>query len=233
MTTTIDINTQLVENIFSQANVRFFQNLLPTPSFEITNTRKQLGQFRGCVGRKPVIKISKYYKVSRNDVETTVIHEMIHLWQFVVYGSSNHGMTFIKKANEIRMLSGNEYNITRTSSRKGYEIQDTSNMKNRIYAVFQETNASGYGIDTEFAWVVALSAPMYNKIARTICTQDWKLDWNLNLIGFVYDRYEPDFDRLPAMKGTFRRSIRGKRMTWNQFCDKYHDFVCNITKKLK
>lgn len=222
------ITKELVKDIFCRANSRFFNNILPTPKFEITKNRMQLGQFRAYYGEY-TIKVSSYYKFTTNDLETVVIHEMIHLWQHVVYGTSNHGTTFRNKAYEIRIHSNNEYDINRTTNGNKFVVQDESQMKNRIYAVFHQDEPG----DIEYAWVCALSRPMYDKFKKLICFGNWELNTHMTLIGFVYDRYEHDFDSLPALQGRFTRNIRGKRIEWSQFCDKYYDFTNNITKKLK
>ena len=131
----VTITTDLLNSIFNKSNETFFDGKLPKPTFIVSNTRKTLGQYCCRYGRH-FIKVTKYYKVGMLEVETTMIHEMIHLWQKVTFGHSDHLTTFRQKAREVLHKSNGKYDIKRCSSRKGYEPTDPNKasklIKNKI-----------------------------------------------------------------------------------------------------
>ena len=238
MADSVIIDKALVEDIFKRANEKFFNNTLPTPEFEITNARKVLGQFCKKHRNNYKIKVSQYYKVTLHDVETTIIHEMIHLWQKLTFNHTDHLTTFRQKAREILSKSNGRYNIKRCSSREGFAVAEPTNKvssrpKNKIYVVYHQTNVPGYDRDTEFGWIVALSPKVYRQLRCSCERHEWKHMYNPNIsiVGFVYNHFDPELDKLPALRRM--TAIRGIRMKWGEFSDKYGEILMKAEKRLK
>lgn len=89
--------------MFSKFNEMYFDNALPTIPIKLFKSKSFLGLFsyNPRVNDKCVIKISTYYILTTKQIEETLIHEMIHLWQYVNSYRDAHGLTFKRKMNEI------------------------------------------------------------------------------------------------------------------------------------
>lgn len=213
----IVITLPLIIELFREGNKEFFNDSLPTPEFRLTSGRKALGScsINTTTGRMG-INISKAFKVTRDEAMETILHEMIHLWEWVTYRTMSHGTYFRAKAKLIQIKSNKRYNIDRVAHRGSYvSANDETSFKNKLYAVFVER-------DEEKAWIVACTpaiAECYNR-GLTKC-------WNLDLVGFVKNRFEPDFDRLPKMSSSVR--IKGRTMPWDKLNEKYSEFANCIT----
>lgn len=212
----IDITIPFLYDLFKECNEEFFSNNLSTPVFKVTNGRKTLGSTHvSLLGLKPpTITISRYYKVTREDVKTTMLHEMIHLWEWLTYKTMSHGTRFKLQAKRIEIMSDNRYSIKRLSTRRSYQVanpKSETNYKNKLYAVFIQRSE-------EKAWIVACTPTMvgYYNIGLAKC-------WNLDLVGFVKNRFEPDFDSLPKMSSS--RRLKGRTMPWDRLNEKYSEFA--------
>lgn len=230
------ITLALLSELFNECNAEFFKNELPTPDFRVSTGRRALGSCsvrRATTVRiggmkfanklkepKLTIAISNYYKVSRDEVKNTMIHEMIHLWQWVTYQDMNHLTTFKEKAREVERISNGKFTITRLANRKNYEEanpKSPTNYKNKLYAVFAQRNSLG---GTTRAWIVACTQAMAREYKTGFTMRN---NWNLELVGFVRERFEPDFDRLPKMHTCLR--IKGKTMLWERLNNEYSEFA--------
>ena len=107
---------------YDEFNGEFFGGELefPTNGFEITKRKSYLGQFHWsghrCYGGKCVIKISTFYNRSDDDYRATLLHEMIHYWQWYYGYKNGHGYYFKRKAAEINRETNNKYAIARTTT---------------------------------------------------------------------------------------------------------------------
>lgn len=116
----MEVTLDFIKKSFNKFNNEYFDGKLLTPSFEISDTRRALGDFRRR-GNYYRIRISDYYIRSKKDIETTILHEMIHLYQSQFQClDRKHGEDFKAKAWEINYKS--DYDIERCSSTKGCEI---------------------------------------------------------------------------------------------------------------
>lgn len=103
---------------FDEYNDKYFWSRLEKPRFVVTHTRRRLGCFKGL---DMVIEVSDYFARDEHEVMQTLVHEMIHAWQWQEYRDVNHGSTFKRKAEDIRRYG--EFDITRTSSVAGVEAR--------------------------------------------------------------------------------------------------------------
>lgn len=119
-------------------NKRFFSDEidLSNISFVWRATKNRYGQatYWWMSGRAQ-IQLSDLYKCDEKDLDNTLIHELIHVWEFqkirkqyisqgrplTNVGRVGHGRTFHDKANEIN--SSSDYKITERESIQPFELQ--------------------------------------------------------------------------------------------------------------
>lgn len=116
----MEVTLDFIKKSFKKFNNEYFGGELLTPSFEISSTRRVLGHFRRH-GTFYQISISDYYIRSKKDIETTILHEMIHLYQSQFQcRDRKHGNDFKAKAWEINYKS--DYDISRCASTNGCKV---------------------------------------------------------------------------------------------------------------
>ena len=93
---------------FCEFNAIYFNNQLKVPFFEISHTKKSLGDLI-TIGDEYTIRLTDYYVQTKKNYEETLLHEMIHLYQRQILNTSGHGDSFIEKAYEIN--SKGKYNV--------------------------------------------------------------------------------------------------------------------------
>jgi predicted SprT family Zn-dependent metalloprotease len=132
----MELTVQYLYSAFNKYNDLFFSGVLPKIEIKISRTRNSFGRFWQRTDLRTDIKtplhidISKYYKRSQHEIDTTLIHEMIHYYIcFMGMKDTNkHGVIFKGIANEISNKS--DFKITVTSSSIGLETA-----KKKIYKV--------------------------------------------------------------------------------------------------
>jgi len=107
-------NIEAFQNAFEYFNATLFNNSLPTCFLTFARKRKALGVFYDHPwkkGRNQISEISlnpDYLSRKPIDVFSTLVHEMVHLWQ-AVYGSPGHGnyhnKQFSIKMEEIGLIT--------------------------------------------------------------------------------------------------------------------------------
>lgn len=141
----MELTLDFLYNKFNAFNKLFFNNELPEIKIKISRT-KAFGSFHYTYTRidknnvnnyTPVkIAISKLYNRSKNEIETTLIHEMIHY--YICYkkikDTGSHGVIWQKMANEISNKS--KYRITECSPSFGLEINKKLN-KVYYFVIFE------------------------------------------------------------------------------------------------
>lgn len=116
----MEVTIDFIKSSFDKFNIEYFKGALLTPLFEISHCRNALGDFRRR-GNLYRIRISDYYIRQQRDIEQTLLHEMIHLFQSQFkYRDRSHGETFKDKAFEINNKGG--WYISRTSNVKGCQV---------------------------------------------------------------------------------------------------------------
>lgn len=97
---------------FNHFNRLLFNNSIkPTPTIKINRSKKNAGLFEGFADEdnNPVmtIKISSRHNTNYYEFCETLIHEMVHCYQFLNGLDVNHGKVF----KQIRKVIKAEYNI--------------------------------------------------------------------------------------------------------------------------
>ena len=106
------LTLQDLRNWYNTFNKQYFKGELKIPILGISHTRRALGDFGG-IGNLPRIRISTYFQRTKHSFQQTLLHEMIHLWQWQFkMVDKNHGFDFKRKAREINK---DGWGISRTS----------------------------------------------------------------------------------------------------------------------
>ena len=106
------LTLQDLRNWYNTFNKQYFNGELKTPILGISHTRRALGDFGG-FGNLPRIRISTYFQRTKRSFQQTLLHEMIHLWQWQFkMVDEHHVFDFKRKAKEINK---DGWEISRTS----------------------------------------------------------------------------------------------------------------------
>lgn len=128
-----NISSYLVRQWWIEFNDTYFESRLRMPDrFEIIKSTRILGQFQAksegwCIVR--IIRMSDYYDRSEHDFKGTLIHEMIHQWQYENHYKVDHRATFKRKAEEI--------------NRKGWNISRLTNVTDSVAEGVKERKKRG------------------------------------------------------------------------------------------
>lgn len=127
-----------IENAFDKYNYLYFNGSLEKPNFKISNGKHQLGLLEirrtliyGYCNKyvtSYTLKVSRYYDRTEKDYDTTIIHEMIHLYidQNNIIDDGSHGKRF--KA-ECARINKDGWNISRCTDVSGWEISNEAKKK--------------------------------------------------------------------------------------------------------
>lgn len=206
-----------IAETFVKFNRIYFGGILPTPLFKINTSKQTLGR---CVRKNGIVTIivSNYYDREQKDFEETILHEMIHQWQIVVYNTANHGATFCDKAREIKSFSNDKYNITRTTNVNAPISEQGQAKVNRSFippiAVIKVNN------DPNKIWLIRLSKPQYKRY------YNMEIARHTTPIGYLYN--------IPITNPKFptyacRTHLRGKAMPLETFYREYAEYAAKMT----
>lgn len=113
-----NLTIPVIRNWWKEFNAEYFNGELEMPDkFEITQSTRVLGQFRAkYIGwdYETLIRISNYYDRDENGFKETLLHEMVHQWQYHHHYPIDHKTNFKRKANEINRKGG--WDISRTTT---------------------------------------------------------------------------------------------------------------------
>ena len=121
-------------NKFCDYNLAYFNGMLPRPKFELMDSFKYFGYFECEPGNgyidNPVIKISKNYEYTSEQLKNILVHEMLHY--YLAYTGEDtklrHGKAFKTEAN--RLNEQYRLNITEKINMNEYtRCKDTSAIK--------------------------------------------------------------------------------------------------------
>ena len=107
-----------IRAFFKNFNELYFNNELPYNfGIEFKFVKKYLGQFHW-QGRYEnsgtcVIRFSTAWQMTDFEIQKVLIHEMIHMWQWVHNYNDHHGRSFKTKAAIINMKTQSKYAIAR------------------------------------------------------------------------------------------------------------------------
>ena len=103
----MQITTDYIKNSFDKYNKIYFEGKLIRPLFKISRSKRVLGYFQvnNALFGFPIIliSISGYYDRTEKEFDTTILHEMIHLYvyQNKLRDNGNHGRIWTQYANHI------------------------------------------------------------------------------------------------------------------------------------
>ena len=207
----MEVTTDFIKSSFDKFNKEYFNGALVTPTFEVSHCQRALGDFRRR-NKYYRIRVSDYYIRSPREIEQTILHEMIHLYQSQFNcRDKSHGIDFKEKAFDIHRKGG--WHISRLTSTKGCQVNPkyaksvNRNTSKESYMMVYETVYGEY-----FLFRMALR-----------CVNHW-----VNTAGYrkTVTRYatftstDGEFDDYPAC----RTSCRGSYITeerFNELVDKY------------
>lgn len=172
------ITTDIMKFWYKKYNQRYFNNRLP----QIDCVEFKIGHSKHTFGRctqygypknniRFCITLSKYYNRTDNEIKTTFIHELIHIYEYDNFGYAEHKHNFLDKAKEIYKLSNGKYNITPKSTTTA-SINENYNKKNYVI-IFKNKLNNCYGI----------CLPNSIKFMNWILL-DFKFNSNIELINF-------------------------------------------------
>lgn len=139
-----------ITKMFNEFNVVFFNDELKGIEFMISN------RMSSALGKASVksnywntertITISGCYDFTELQLANTLVHEMIHIWQYNHYRDMGHGYTFKKKASEI-MSYDNTFTIERLYNiDKEGELVSTKEVKDSYVMWFKHNDGKTMGL---------------------------------------------------------------------------------------
>jgi predicted SprT family Zn-dependent metalloprotease len=166
------LTRQTLKEWYKQYNAEYFGGRLPFCTLNVKSCKSYLGI---CYPKKRTISISTFYKRDERGYRETLIHEMIHLWNYL-YDSNyiGHGKPFKRKAAEINKKGG--WNIQRCSDISAEEKQTASAKRNEsVYAIVIDTNS----IDGKLHFSIVSSSSydngQYRNTLRMFTDKGWKI----------------------------------------------------------
>lgn len=145
------ISIELMKFWYKKYNQKYFNNTLPQldcVEFKISHSKHTFGK---CTrygypknNNRFCITLSKYYNRTDNEIKTTFIHELIHLYEYDTFGYAEHKHNFLSKAKDIYNQSNGKYNITPKSTTTA-SINENY-IKNQYVIVFKHKLNDCYGI---------------------------------------------------------------------------------------
>lgn len=149
---------------FKKFNKKFFNNKLPNNiHFELCKSKNIFGDCRG--GEIIRIRINKNIDFTSEEMfENTIIHEMIHAYQWIKYHEMNHKDSFKIEAERIERESNGKYVITRCSSfeEKGYVINEKA-VKDKNEKVYVLANQKMHRVFRKASLSELKSLVLYSK----------------------------------------------------------------------
>lgn len=145
------VTTAYIQGKFDEFNTRFFDGKLPPLPIRLSNARTFLGQLaykrkRNLLGREVkydfVLKISTCVDLPEEEVEDTIIHEMIHYYIGVnqLRDTSAHGQLFRRIMNEINEKGGRHITVSYKLSKEQREAAVDKRPKQHVVAIAELTD---------------------------------------------------------------------------------------------
>lgn len=130
---------------YAEFNVMIFNNELPFVTIDYSRSKTRMGSvtyyWRPSYKRFKKLSISNVYKFTENEYKHILLHEMIHIWQFVNNIKPNHSYSFIKMMNRVNNITNNHYNVT--TKYFGKLIINETNHKECILVTFRVDGGIG------------------------------------------------------------------------------------------
>jgi hypothetical protein len=160
-------------DFFNEFNELYFNSKLPVPrSFEFNFVKSYLGQFHASGKYKNggtfKIRFSTAWVMDEHISKCVLIHEMIHLWQWVNNYNDKHGRSFKYKADSINYQTNNKYNIACYIDTKNIECLKQYNKKDKPITLMTYEKDGYNGI----IFVAICSDKSISKFKKWFATRD-------------------------------------------------------------
>ena len=203
----MELTARYLRERFRVLNDQYFGGELPMPELVVSNARTQLGQFSCTRYRKNIfskgvptnfkIKVSEYYEQTAEEIDDTLLHEMIHY--LIAYremrDASAHGPLFRK---EMARLNSMGRHITVSVRTAKMDISEQNKRRQHLVLALEDARGGRY---------LSVVHPAYKKyvesqlgMAPTITKHKWMVS-------------EDDFFNSFAQV----RSLRARRVTKEKY----------------
>lgn len=100
---------------YNEFNILYFNKKLPFIPIDYTISKMAVGRVTYNWTNKKLISLSinKKFKFTTTEYQSILLHEMIHVYQFVNNIRPDHSFSFINKMNEINKITSNYYNVSK------------------------------------------------------------------------------------------------------------------------
>lgn len=194
MTLTVDI----LRMWFRQFNDAYFAGDLPMPRLLLSKSRTRLGTM-SCKRTKRLfktvysdytIRISVYYEQSEREFQSTLLHEMIHLYitSHQIPDTSSHGKVFRSVMQQINRQYG--WDITVSSSMRDHKVASIGSSAS-TYVVLAIVLASGERMLSVVSPRSARDIDMKASLVKTIADHRWYM---------TQDDYFRDFPKVRSLR---------------------------------
>lgn len=207
----MEITLDYLHEKFDEFNNLYFENKLPRILIQINNNKSRFGYFRfNRYSGSKVISISRYDGLRKEHaIQRTLIHEMIHYWQYLTYKDTDHKYTFKAMSKKIYKLSKGKFDIQRTSNpdiEDGLTIVERVNHNVKPVKVFLVKY-----LTTNEYWLCA-SASTNIANMRTYFN-DRPNNWEI-----IKEWYTTDNRLIKLNKNRQTRCIKGRKISVNEVC---------------
>ena len=197
--------TYLTEK-FNEFNTLYFEGKLPRCLIKINNNKSRFGYFRyNKISGGRYISISRYDGLRKEfAIQRTLIHEMIHFWQYINYGDTNHKHTFKAMSKKIYNLSNGKFDIKRLSNA---DLEDGISTKVKDIKPFKVFMV--YNKQKGQYWLVSSASTCENNIHNYFY---YKPDsWTI-----IKEWYSTDIKLSTLNRNRQTRRIKGRMIAYNE-----------------
>ena len=192
---------EYIREHFDLYNRQMFGGTLPVPPIHLTNARTYMGQMTckkrvGLFGKKHfsdfALRISKRFDFSEQELQDTLIHEMIHY--YIAYNqlqdTSSHGQIFRQMMNGINGKFNRHLTVSHRTSREERLQVIGSKPRPRVFAIV--LMADGYHYIKSVPRIKQRILTMHRRLASSPLIQS--VSW--------YYSTDPFFALFPSSMGT-------------------------------
>lgn len=182
----MEITINYLREKFDEFNTLYFEGKLPRCLIQINNNKGRFGYFRyNKISGGRCIGISRYDGLRKETaIQRTLIHEMIHFWQYINYGKSDHRTTFKAMSRKIYQLSKGKFDIQRLSNadlEDNIPAVDKVIKPFKVFMVYCKTRGQYYLVSSTKTNEIALHNYFYHKPDDWTIIKEWySTDANLN-----------------------------------------------------
>lgn len=228
----MEITVDCIEKKFEEFNRLMFGNKLPKIPVQLSDAKTFLGQ---CVFKKRRtqaggvecydfrLRINTRIPMSVQELEDTIIHEMIHYYIGVnqLQDTSAHGKLFCKLMDEINTRHGRHIKISHRSTKEQSEAAQAKDVRYRVVAVVSFHNGRT-GVKV-LPRVLPSILKYYNAVSSNREVKSIQLYMSKNTFFACYPssaslrvHYVDETQVMEQLRGAERMGCDGKSITRNQ-----------------